>query len=193
VEVRAYTAIVLEKLLKEEYAKVGASSGGQQIANTPDDAVKVVNEIDVIDGVLVLNAVAQRYNEWCCLDPQRRANEKLGNEVQEDLYVVLGLVVLTFLAGLLIFKAVEPGWGFTNSLYGWIGQRSSSGFSDRPRGVLGVFASSDRFWAPQLMAHPPCLWLKSKTKYFRFYEVASHWPRGTGSQRHSTAKIISKQ
>jgi hypothetical protein len=28
--------------------------------------------------------------------------------------------------------------------YGWIGQESSSGFSDRPRGVLGVFASLDR-------------------------------------------------
>jgi len=29
--------------------------------------------------------------------------------------------------------------------YGWIGQRSGSGFSDTPRGVLGVFASLDRF------------------------------------------------
>jgi hypothetical protein len=28
--------------------------------------------------------------------------------------------------------------------YGWIGQQSGSGFSDRPRGVLGVFASLDR-------------------------------------------------
>jgi hypothetical protein len=28
--------------------------------------------------------------------------------------------------------------------YGWTGQRSGSGLSDRPRGVLGVFASSDR-------------------------------------------------
>jgi hypothetical protein len=30
-------------------------------------------------------------------------------------------------------------------LYGWIGQQSSSGFLDRPREPLGVFASSDRF------------------------------------------------
>jgi hypothetical protein len=34
------------------------------------------------------------------------------------------------------------------------------------------------------------IWSKSKSKYFRFYEVASNWPRGTGSQRYSTAKII---
>jgi hypothetical protein len=29
--------------------------------------------------------------------------------------------------------------------YGWIGQQLSSGFCDRPRLALGVFASSDRF------------------------------------------------
>jgi hypothetical protein len=28
--------------------------------------------------------------------------------------------------------------------YGWIGQQSGSGFSDRPPAALGVFASSDR-------------------------------------------------
>jgi hypothetical protein len=58
--------------------------------------------------------------------------------------------------------------------YGWIGQQPSSGLLDRPRGVLGVFASSDRLWTLQLMAHSPLLWLKSKTKSFGFYEVASH-------------------
>jgi hypothetical protein len=30
------------------------------------------------------------------------------------------------------------------SVYGWTGQQSGSGFSDRPRPALGVFASSDR-------------------------------------------------
>jgi hypothetical protein len=29
--------------------------------------------------------------------------------------------------------------------YGWIGQRSGSGFSDMPRPTLGAFASLDRF------------------------------------------------
>jgi hypothetical protein len=33
---------------------------------------------------------------------------------------------------------------YIHSSYGWIGQQSGSGFSDRPPAALGVFASSDR-------------------------------------------------
>jgi hypothetical protein len=32
-----------------------------------------------------------------------------------------------------------------SSIYGWTGQRSSSGFFDLPPATLGVFASLDRF------------------------------------------------
>jgi hypothetical protein len=44
-------------------------------------------------------------------------------------------------------KALEEKWGpFRRaSRYGWTGQQPSSGFFDRPREPLGVFASSDRF------------------------------------------------
>jgi hypothetical protein len=43
------------------------------------------------------------------------------------------------------------------------------------------------------MGQSPWLWVKSESKYLRFYEVASNWPRGTGSQRYATAKIIFKR
>jgi hypothetical protein len=86
----------------------------------------------------------------------------------------------------------------SNVNYGWIPHNAGFGFLDMTRPALGVFASLDRFWAPQLMdrqrCRPPWLWTKTESKWFRFYEVASHWPRVTGSQRfqrHSTAKIIS--
>jgi hypothetical protein len=134
VEIRAHATIVLMKLLNEEYAaqhmKVDSSSGEQLITNTSADAAKVVTEIDIVDGVLVLNAVAQRYNEWCLLDTQRRANETHEDEVQEDLYVVLALVGLTLIGGVLIFAAVEPGWGFTNAFYFCVCTSTSIGFGD---------------------------------------------------------------
>jgi hypothetical protein len=60
------------------------------------------------------------------------------------------------------------------SWYGWTGQEPCSGFSDIERPTLGRIHFLDRFWALQLMAHSPLLWLKSKSKYFRFYEVASN-------------------
>jgi hypothetical protein len=76
--------------------------------------------------------------------------------------------------------------------YGWMPHNASFDFLDIARAALGQIHFWDRFWAPQLMERPPCLWNKSESKYFGFYEVNSNWPRGTGSQRHSTAKIISK-
>jgi hypothetical protein len=58
--------------------------------------------------------------------------------------------------------------------YGWIPHNASSGFLDRPRAILGRIHLLDWFGALQLMDCPPLLWIISKSKYFRFYEVASN-------------------
>jgi hypothetical protein len=43
-----------------------------------------------------------------------------------------------------VLRTGQGGEMKARNAYGWTGQRSGSGFSDRPRGVLGVFASLDR-------------------------------------------------
>jgi hypothetical protein len=50
------------------------------------------------------------------------------------------------------------------------------------------------FELPSSWANPPGYGpnLNPESKWFRFYEVVRFWPRGTGSQRHSTAKILFK-
>jgi hypothetical protein len=76
-----------------------------------------------------------------------------------------------------------------------------AGLGDNPVQVFATLPDLHweflRLWTgfelPSSCITPPLLCIKSESKYFRFYEVASHWPRGTGSQRHSTAKVISKQ
>jgi hypothetical protein len=92
----------------------------------------------------------------------------------------------------------------TQTLKGGEGPRPLKPMAGLGKNLVQVFATlRDLHWeclrlwtgfelSSSLMPPPLLICRRSESKYFRFYEVASNWPRGTESQRHPTAKIISK-